>query len=1207
MSRIKKRLRRLKRRVRLISLLMGVWRCVLMGGVYAGASALLDYLFRFPPALRVLIAVGGVGLVGWILYRYILSVLFMKIPDVELAKLVEKTHPELGESLITSVELEGSPPERELLSAIRAESEAKVSAVRFRPILNRRYLGKLTGGALCVVVAWAGYTAGFKLYVRSFFLRYAKPFSGIEYPKRTKLEVVSDSLSDHTLFVARGENLEVKVRAKPATAGSLWRPPERVYLHYRFASGSGGRKRMICAERALYTAYFPTLTEEMEFYASGDDDRTSPYRVRLVERPRLEKLRVLLRYPSYTSLPEKELPEGTGSFSAVVGTRVLVGARASKPLASASLKLKDRTIAVKLGLDGLSFSSSFILTKHDREYSFELKDREGFSSASPLVFRVTPLLDRAPRVHILYPPSVKEVTPSATVPIRIRIRDDYGVASASLLYHLGETSRAEALHLPSITTEVVLSYNWELGGLRLKSGDSVVYLVEATDKNTVTGPGVGKSTEHLLRILSPAQLLAKLQKRKESLVKTLKEVLKKQKATAEDVEHLLQKLAKEGKLEENDRALISFSLKSQKTIKSSTASSASTAERIASEIEWNRLGGPEQTQLREVADLLREASEEPMPRAIETLNKAVKSPLREVGRPLENASKAQSDALTKLKEAFERLESSRDIDSLIRATTELLSRQERIAESTRALARKLLGKSKSELSPEELGALRSLARRQKSVAGDMKVLESQMHSTAEKLEDSSPSKASIVRSALSYAVSERIRDRMSSAGSNIDTNRLLTATFDQKKAESGLRELLNRLRQARQAQVAGSRRDLINKLSDALARLDSLIAEQKSNLKNSNLESLVDSVKSADVKKLAESLEKLKSLSPRPKEFDRAFSLLRQNKLPEALKELERIRSSLGYQKDLRMRRMAELQEGTSSRTDELRSELDSLARSAKKSLPKEAEELAKIPPSLSDASRSMRNASLGLKKQSPSSAVPHQHKALDKLQQSRKALKSLVDRMTEEEQKRKLFDVAGILRKALKVQQTINSETRRIGALIELPHAEELKLKELAKSQTENTKRADRVLQHLKDEDIPTFTWLLEETVETMQGICKKLESLDASPHTQYLQKEVEDNLGELVKAFEREMRRRTQSPFGGGGGMEGGAPPLVPFSAQVKLLKILQTKIYQETKSIDLQREARGRLTRLLEKKILRLRKQEQKLAELTGRLADKLRRKK
>jgi hypothetical protein len=103
---------------------------------------------------------------------------------------------------------------------------------------------------------------------------------------------------------------------------------------------------------------------------------------------------------------------------------------------------------------------------------------------------------------------------------------------------------------------------------------------------------------------------------------------------------------------------------------------------------------------------------------------------------------------------------------------------------------------------------------------------------------------------------------------------------------------------------------------------------------------------------------------------------------------------------------------------------------------------------------------------------------------------------------------------------------------------------------------------------------------------------------YTQQVQKEIEKTLEELIEALQR-----AQQQGGGGGGGGGGQqqnPPLVPNSAELKLLKAAQLRVNRRTQSFDENRPAV--LEPALKREIDNIAKRQQGVADMTQEMIER-----
>ena len=110
---IRQKLSALRRRVRTALTVDGFgW---VLGGLACcvALSFLLDRLFKLEVAARAVLLVSGCGLLGFLINRFLLRPLAKRTPDDALAIAVEARYPELGDRMISALQLSRTEdPER---------------------------------------------------------------------------------------------------------------------------------------------------------------------------------------------------------------------------------------------------------------------------------------------------------------------------------------------------------------------------------------------------------------------------------------------------------------------------------------------------------------------------------------------------------------------------------------------------------------------------------------------------------------------------------------------------------------------------------------------------------------------------------------------------------------------------------------------------------------------------------------------------------------------------------------------------------------------------------------------------------------------------------------------------------------------------------------------------------------------------------------
>src|SRR5678815_4890325 len=141
--------------------------------------------------------------------------------------------------------------------------------------------------------------------------------------------------------------------------------------------------------------------------------------------------------------------------------------------------------------------------------------------------------DQAPAVQLMAPADPLDVTTLRRVELAYVIEDDFGIASAELVWEAGKDrgkkpiaieaaarlgARSETISQaisPSISPpgaptvasrgRVQGKLTWDIAEVQVPSGGEVRYWIEARDNDTVGGPNIGRSRELHLKVISPRE------------------------------------------------------------------------------------------------------------------------------------------------------------------------------------------------------------------------------------------------------------------------------------------------------------------------------------------------------------------------------------------------------------------------------------------------------------------------------------------------------------------------------------------------------------------------------------------------------------------------------------------------------------------------------------------------------------------------------
>lgn len=302
------------------------------------------------------------GVLAWIIAR-----LMRRIRSRALALVLEKRFPELDDRLITAVELSenGQGDDTPFTSAMqrRTITDAAHTArgLDLESVFDRRPLKRAIVGALMLLMSIAGLgivdAASVGRWYSAFVLgrdNYWDPFrqSALEVgivaqPGDRFQQLTTDDEYKHP----RGADLVVRVSVPDDKV-----VPEQVTLHYRTVGETGGSEGRVTMTQVDDQTFRHVLSRAMDdhrlWVVGGDFTNRLPYRIDVVDPPRIDAIALECDYPAYTGMnafADQQIPVQGTQVSLPIGTRFLMQAETNKPLLG---------VRIRSPLFDLSFSKS---------------------------------------------------------------------------------------------------------------------------------------------------------------------------------------------------------------------------------------------------------------------------------------------------------------------------------------------------------------------------------------------------------------------------------------------------------------------------------------------------------------------------------------------------------------------------------------------------------------------------------------------------------------------------------------------------------------------------------------------------------------------------------------------------------------------------------------------------------------------------------
>jgi hypothetical protein len=527
---------------------------------------LADWLIHLDPAVRMLelIALGVFG--AWIVFRYVLSPLFVRFADLDIALRIEERWPGLNDRLASTIQFLklGADEDRFGSQAMREatirQTLDETKSVDFREVLERKPLHQALGlaaGAVAVALVFVAAAPGLsETALRRLFL----PFGPDQWPQQTHLSLLD---RETPRKVARGEPFTLAV-----AVGEGESVPNSAKATYRFDDGETATESLRAVEGGIFRGRIEAVDRPFRFSVVAGDDSTSirDIEVKVVPPPALKDLSIRLIAPAYTGKGPETLAPGLTQVRALEGTVIELTALANKPIERAALHLGEASASEGVAFDSTRTKLSTKFTVGESvPFFFELHDTEGFRNREATRYEIRSSRDEAPRVVIDEPANDRDVPANATVPVRFAVDDDYGIHSARLIYKVAsggsEPTKDEALVLweakgnaeagPVKHQEV--PYDWNLAPMKLAPGSIITFHADARDFDDLKGPNLGKSRELRLRIVSDEDAARELDDQRREIREETARIKAMQDQAMLPVDDASRTLARTDKLPQNER------------------------------------------------------------------------------------------------------------------------------------------------------------------------------------------------------------------------------------------------------------------------------------------------------------------------------------------------------------------------------------------------------------------------------------------------------------------------------------------------------------------------------------------------------------------------------------------------------------------------------------------------------------------------------
>jgi hypothetical protein len=213
-----------------------------------------------------------------------------------------------------------------------------------------------------------------------------------------------------------------------------------------------------------------------------------------------------------------------------------------------------------------------------------------------------------------------------------------------------------------------------------------------------------------------------------------------------------------------------------------------------------------------------------------------------------------------------------------------------------------------------------------------------------------------------------------------------------------------------------------------------------------------------------------------------------------------------------------------------------------------------------------MEDAAESLDQEKPDEAAPKQDKAIDELEEAKRELEEQLQQLRKEEREETLRDLEARFRDMLARQRPINDSTVELDqtGVENFTRADELRLADLVAQEAKLAEDAASCL-HILDEEGTTiaFPHVVGQIAEDMKTVADRLAASKVEVVTQTIEREIVEALEQLLEAVQKMQQENEQNSQQASS--QDSEPPLLPKSAELKLLRASQERVNTRTETIE------------------------------------------
>ena len=260
----------------------------------------------------------------------------------------------------------------------------------------------------------------------------------------------------------------------------------------------------------------------------------------------------------------------------------------------------------------------------------------------------------------------------------------------------------------------------------------------------------------------------------------------------------------------------------------------------------------------------------------------------------------------------------------------------------------------------------------------------------------------------------------------------------------------------------------------------------------------------------------------------------------------------------------------------------------------------------MSEAEQAQNQAAENMEQGDSDQAQENQKQAEKKMKEALEEIEDRLSQLREETNEEKLARLEARFQEMFDRQQTASAMTIEIedkrANLGRLRHRDQLLILRLATEELDIRELAQQAYDVLLEDGTSiVFPEVVQDMRADLETSATMLQSDKTDQYTQLVQKEIETAILDLLDAL-KEAQKKKDGGGGGGGGGQGGKKPLLKQSAELKILRMRQSRLNRRTRKLEALQEQPG-MKATIDAEINEAAKMQKKILDMTDNIMKKI----